>query len=311
MSFKKIRRVLFGVVMAATLGVAAAFSGCVIETDHPRAKITIEFNDNTYVLEYTLYRNMYPQTVRHFIELAESGFYDNTIIHDYTTNDWYGGGYSYDDDEASGYAASYDSLAMNEYLEDTTLEDDYIQLFNSGALTASVYTTYDSYVDGEMTVSREDAYYTLYGEFESNGHTVENGQRGAEFGSLKMYYTDKADDLSQQLYVKTGKGEVLTRNYEYNSATSLFAIQVNDSSSLGTSNYCTFAYLRNDDVLEELIEDIEDYIEDELDGETGDFTMAVNGVYVDNNDELSEAQGVDYTVTALPIIIRSVKITKY
>lgn len=320
MLFRKIRRMIFGVLMAVTVCLATVFSGCVVETRHPRVNITVEFNDETYVLEYMLYRNMYPQTVRHFIELAESGFYDDTIIHNYTSNDWYGGGYIYNEDAGEGlsYDAAYDAGAMDEYLNDADnyLEDDYIELFESGRLTASVYTDYSDYdSNGEIILDDEYAYYTLYGEFEANGHYVENGQRSAELGSLKMYYTDKVENNTLQLFAKTGKnGEVVTRNYGYNSATSLFAIQVEDSSSLSTSNYCTFAYLRNDnavEVLEELIEAIEDYIEEEHGDDTDEFEIEVSGVGVDNIDTLTEVQYVTYTLPEVPIIIRSVKVVKY
>ena len=53
--------------------------------------------------------------MRHFIELAEAGFYDNTIIHDYTSNDWYGGGYVYNQE---AYADAGSNNALDDYLND-------------------------------------------------------------------------------------------------------------------------------------------------------------------------------------------------
>ena len=322
MKFKKLARVLCIGALAATIGAAAALSGCTIETKHPRATITIEFNGTTYELEYTLYRNMYPVTVRHFIELAESGFYNNTIIHNYATSDWYGGGYSYiTEDEADeeheiyAYADSLDdSDAAADYLQGADKESEYISL--SSSLTTSVYTNYSNYSGGDMTVSGDDAYYSLYGEFENNGHTVKNGQRGSDYGSIKMYYTAKniTNLENSQVYVKTDNGEVLVRDYEYNSATSLFAIQTGESSALSTSSYASFAYLRNDDAVDtfdDLLEAVQDYIDDL--GDEDSFTVTAEDVGIDN--QLADVYGgpstADYTITIEPIIIRSVKITKY
>ena len=81
MKFKNFGRVLCAVALSGMALAAPMLSGC--NTDHPEAKITIEYDGVSYVLEYKMYRNMYPQTVLHFIELADNNFYDNTIIHNY------------------------------------------------------------------------------------------------------------------------------------------------------------------------------------------------------------------------------------
>ncbi|MCD8308364.1 MAG: peptidylprolyl isomerase [Clostridia bacterium] len=329
MKFNKVLRALCIGAVAATIGGAAALSGCTIETNHARAKITVEFNSETYELEYTLYRNMYPVTVRHFIELADAGFYDNTIIHNYTSTDWYGGGYAYDvmTDDAGTYADACSNASMTEYLSANNLEDtnfngardNYYDLFyTSSALTASVYTNYSGYDKNDnMTVDSSAAYHTVYGEFSNNGHTIENGEREAIKGSLKMYYTTKVidDTAKAQVYVKTNKKEVLVRDYQYNSATSLFAIQVSDSSALSTSSYATFGSLRSDDdldTLEDLLEAIDDYIDDNYNDDSDKFTVDAESVYTDNIEQIANAATeVDYTLTVEPIIIKSVKITKY
>lgn len=322
MSFKRLRRAIFGVAAAAAVCASAALAGCTIETSHPRAEITVEFNGTQYTMEYTLYRNMFPQTVRHFIELAEAGFYDGTIIHDYADHDWFTGGYKYDD---KAYADAYANNAMDDYFNDDAyyLEDDYLNLFNDGGLTASVYDEeYFSFDDGELLPDESHALSTLYGEFEANGHTIENGQRNADFGSLKMYYNDKVmtnangDDTTNevQVYVRSGKGEMLTRNYPYNSATSLFAIQVDTASSLAMTEYATFAYLSGDedeDVLNDLLDAIDDYIDDTYNGDEDSFTTTV-GVEVDRLEQVAQQATQDeFTATVMPIIIRSVKITRY
>ncbi len=316
MSFKRLKRAMIGVAAAAAIGVSAALSGCTIATAHPRARITVEFNNQEYTMEYTLYRNMYPQTVRHFIELAEAGFYDNTIIHDYTSNDFYGGGYGYD---AEAYSAAVEDGTLDDYFDDKDYykEDDYNGLVKDGKLTASVYRdngyTYDK--NGIMVWNEGEALSTLYGEFKNNGHEVENGQRGAEYGSLKMYYNEKVieDTAAAQVLVKTGGGQMLTRSYEYNSATSLFALQVGNSSSLSTSNYTTFAYLSDEDaenVLDDLLDAIDDYIDEEYNSDS-DFTVSVIAT-IDRFEEVGEqATEEKYSVPEVPIIIKSVKITRY
>ena len=73
---KKVARI-FSVLVAALLICSAAFLFTACETDHPKIKMTIEFNDKSYELTYKLYRNMYPKTVAHYLELIDMDFYDN------------------------------------------------------------------------------------------------------------------------------------------------------------------------------------------------------------------------------------------
>ncbi len=305
MSFKFLKRLACAAVIVSAVGVTASLSGCTIETNHPTAKITIEFNDETYEISYKLYRNMYPQTVRHFIELADSGFYDNTIIHNYTSTDWYGGGYTYDGDSEQTYADDYKTAY---YYEANSKEKAYSELFKSGALTATVFKA------GVTEYTFENAISTLIGEFTSNDHNIDNGALESQYGGLRMYYTTKSSTAI--VPVLTGKGQYLEHNYKYNCATSLFAIQVSSSSGLDDDDYCLFGVLKNDDateVLEDLQDAISDYISDNY-SSSSDFTSTVSNITIENYEEVSDAdRGVDasYTVTASPIIIRSVKITKY
>ena len=325
MSFKKLGRIICGLAMAASISAAAVLSGCTIETKHPRAEITIEFNGTEYVIEYTLYRNMYPQTVRHFIELADAGFYDNTIIHDYTSTDWLGGGYNYIADEyesaiEGGDIASYlsgDDEDEGTSTEIASKEVEYAGLASS--LTATVYTDY--YIDSKdnMQVDTSTAYYTLRGEFEANGHIIDNGALSGSLGSLKMYYYSDlvytTSEASAMVYVKTSKNETQMLSYKYNSATSLFSIQVSSSTSYSASSYCTFGELRNDDAedtLNDLLDAIDDYISDNCDGDDDNFVQTSDYVTVNTYDNTYvDALTVKYDVPVEPIIIKSVKITKY
>ena len=107
---KKVARI-FSVLVAALLICSAAFLFTACETDHPKIKMTIEFNDKSYELTYKLYRNMYPKTVAHYLELIDMDFYDNTVIHDYSTSSsdgkgqgFYGGGYYMQEDNADRMA---------------------------------------------------------------------------------------------------------------------------------------------------------------------------------------------------------------
>ena len=353
MSFRKIKHIAAGVAAAAVVGVTAALSGCALETSRPRARITFEFNGTEYTVEYQLYRDMYPQTVRHFIELADAGFYDGTIIHDYTSNDIYGGGYKYD---AERYESDVTNGSPEDYLDDEGmyleddyyelfkqenspitpsvfdddgytyegmyLEDDYYELFKqeNSPITPSVFDddgyTYEGEGEDAVLVPKEgEALPTLYGEFSENGHTVENGQRGSEYGALKMYYSEKiiSDTAEAQVWVKTGSGETLLREYQYNSATSLFAIQTSASTALDADEYATFGYLLNDDaeaVLDSLMDAIDDYIDEEYNS-SRDFTVNA-GTEIDRFEQVAEqATAADFDLPKLAIIIRSVEITRY
>lgn len=306
MNFKKIRRSALIFLTATTLIGGAALSGCQIKTDYPEAKITIEFNSETYVLEYKMYRNMYPQTVQRFIELADSNFYDNTIIHDYQSSDWFAGGYTYD---ATTYQQAFDDGAMGGYLETNSKEKAYDDLFKSGAITPSVYANRGT--DGKLT----DALSTLIGEFKKNDHKIENGALGSKKGALRMYYSAKeaADELVW--LDKTSTGQVLEHDYIYNSATTLFAIQASGTSSLTVSDYCIFAHLKDNDTtaLTALQDAIKDYIEEYLDNDSAKFKTTTESIAIDLYDTVVEAGSneAQFTVTKLPIIIKSVDVVKY
>ena len=59
---KRIKNAVLAAALASVVAISGAASACTVKTSHPRAKITISFNEKTYDLEYTLYRTMYPQT---------------------------------------------------------------------------------------------------------------------------------------------------------------------------------------------------------------------------------------------------------
>ncbi|HIU79821.1 MAG TPA: peptidylprolyl isomerase [Candidatus Coproplasma excrementipullorum] len=292
---KTLKRIAMAVAAAAVLTAVPFMSGC--ESSHPEAVITISYDGTEYELNYKLYRNMYPQTIRHFIELAESGFYNNTIIHNYSGSSYmYGGGYSYSDT----YETDYDEgeLGMLDYFEINSKEAEYYNLaINTDTLTPSVYR---DNIDGRYI----DALPTVIGEV-GETHVIQNGELTGSFGALRMYYSDKSfdDDFDDTVYLdKDGNDDVvIMADYEQHSATSLFSIQT--SSSSGSSDYCIFGQLIETQALTDLISAIES------------DTVTVSDVPIDTRDvllgEADVANFEDFTVTALPIIVVSVEITRY
>ena len=313
---KKIKCGILTFSLAAIVASTAALSACTIKTKHPRAEITVNFNNVDYQIEYTLYRNMYPQTVQHFIELADSEFYNNMIIHDYRASDWFTGSYKYDATSDEGYISSATNNALGEYLENNSKEADYYALAGNGTLTPTVFkqVTYDK--NNKPQVVAADALPTLIGEFSQNDHNIDKGALTARTGSLKMFYYSKGES-NQKAAIKNSFGQIMEHDYAYNCATSVFSMQVSSGSSFTATNYCVFGELRNDTAqktLEKLLDAVDDYIADVLGGSSSKFTSSVK-TEVDNLDTFAEEGGrgieTTFTMTSTPIVIKSVKITKY
>ena len=155
---------------------------------------------------------------------------------------------------------------------------------------------------------------TLKASLHKNDHNIEKNTVTSGYGVLKMYYYDKGD-TNQKVAIQNSFGQLLEHDYRYNCATSVFAIQTGSSSTYTESNYCTFARLRNDknkNKLDSLITAISDYIEDITDGTSFSSTVSTT---VDNLDRFASEGGqaidVTFTTTRAPIVIKSVKITKY
>lgn len=277
---KHFTKTIMSVAGAAILASSAfLMTGC--ETNRPEAEIELSFNGQTYVVSYQLYRNLYPQTVRHFTELAENGYYDGLCIHNYTSANLYTGGYTYADGK----------LTEKNYFEEASKLN----------LTASVFDS-----------ATNNSTYTLYGEFTDNGYKVSKNAQTQKYGSLVMYYTSKEGDNSRVTVKRSSDGELAeNKQYKYNSATSLFYIFTGTSASTNAS-YCTFGQLLNDDArkeLESLKKSISAYVDTLGDN---DFTESVT-VRVDANDPYVAAEKtmMTYQVPVEPIVVKSVKITKY
>ncbi|MCH5148105.1 MAG: peptidylprolyl isomerase [Clostridiales bacterium] len=312
MKFGKIKKLITCIALSATVAcMAGAFAGCSAETDHPEVKITYEFNGKTYAIEYTLYRNMYPNTVRHFLELTESGFYNNTVVHDMESNDWFGGAYEYVKDEYASLTEN-GADAMKEYYETYSKEQAYYDLFDAGKLSTTVYKNIA--FEGQTQIL--DVKYkmaTLIGEFSDNKHAIENGALTAEYGCLKMYYSNK--ETKQKVYVTPSSGGIAHSDYSKNCATYVFGVQVGTTSTYVASQYCVFARIKDDSALEKFVAAVEDYNDSEYGTTVSDhYTQPV--VEVDKMESFSEEaadKGIEETFRSpkTAIIIKSVKIVKY
>lgn len=303
MKFKLLGRVMCTLALAgAAVAAMSVTAGC--NNGHAEAEITIEYDGISYVLEYTMYRNMYPQTVQHFIELADNRFYDDTIIHDYQTSNWYGGGYSYSEGDTDAGELSYAQAyadgkeGLLDYLELTSKEKEYSILADpqAGKITPSVYRDLR---EGKLV----DPYNTLIGEFSNNNHKIENGALKNSYGALKFYYTPKNDDeCKKHVYLDKYSSPLgVQGEYRFNSATSLFSIQTGTSTSSDNS-HCIFATLNNIDVLKNLRTAV-----------TKSYDYEDVNVYVDNYDEILGANKnqAQYRLTKKAIVVKSVRITKY
>lgn len=309
--FKKLvkKLALAATLACVTTAVAASVSACNIETDHPEVRITIEFDGVGYELDYTLYRNMYPNTVRHFIELSENGFYTDMLIHDYRTADWLTGGFAYDELE---YNTASQENAYASYLEEHSLESNYMELFEAGKLTPTVYSG-SEYDGSNQILIKESALPTLIGEFKNNiNQVIEKGALTAEQGVLKMYYYGKS--TTGKVHVMPDNDQIIwNADYKTNCATSVFAMQVGSGSSITASDYCVFGKMESTSALIDLLNAIDDYYidADSASGRTIEDVNVDNLVEVYSSEAADKGIEVDFTLPTTPIIVRSVKVTKY
>ena len=289
---------LFKKMLSATLALTSVFACAgtmtACESSNPEVTMTVSFNEETYKLEYKLYRKTNPATTKHFMWLVEEGYYNGLCIHNYDADNlrMYTGAY-----EAATDSSDKDGLVAREYF-------DFVK--NSKNLDAFPHSVWQ-YKDKTLPL------YTLRGEFLKNDFKVESGAIKQSFGSLSMYYTAK--DTKKRVYAlyDSGEpGETQGRAYKYNSATSMFFISLSETES-SNNEYCTFATLKGGSVskLEALQEAIADYIEDNYD-EVSAFTNN-KSVSVDYNDPLLEdySKSVTYKIPKKAIVIKSIKVSKY
>lgn len=286
---------LVSVLVAAmlVLAVAFAFVGC--ETKRPEISVRISFNGNTYELEYELYRNMYPQTVAHYLELIDMDYFNGTVIHDFRSDRMVGGGYYYDGEDV------VDDLAEKDYDAATKDADGNVTLQN-----VSVWAD----------EAKETAYNTLYGEFESNGFSIENNGLTNALGAIGTYYYTPRD-TSQRVYVQLNSDNAMdTRPYCYNSVTSMFYLYTGTSGT--DTNYCTFGLLKDSgdqETFQQLLDDIEEYTLETLNGGdeegTEEFTTESQMLIEDEYWIEDSYEDVTFLIPRAKIVIEEIRVLKY
>ncbi len=290
--FHRMLAVASAAVITAT-GVAM-FTAC--DSAEPEIVITYSFLGEKYEVEYTLSRKGAPQTVQHFIELADADYYDGTCIHHYVDDAFlYGGAYEWD--EASG----------------TIVEKDYYAAVKDLDLTQSVYTLGENGEPGQPL-------YTVRGEFEANGVEGNSKTLSHTQGALAMYYTSKGSSSVRVGTMRSDEGGYQEGDYyEYNSATSMFYTFTGSGTRTDLDDsYTVFGMTSDFTQMQELLDAISEYI-DTLSGadafvETGKYFLnqydpydAVTGTTTFSGENISD----EYDVPVEPIIIESVEVIKY
>lgn len=284
---KKIfKKMICGILAAVSVFGCATLTAC--ETANPEVEMKVEFNGETYTFDYVLYRGTAPQTVQHFLWLADNGYYDGLCVHDYENNRLYTGAYSVAESQNDA-----NGLVYKKYF-------DTIKGFgNYGEFPVSVWS------DKDQTTPT----YTLKGEFAENGVTVESGALKETFGSLTMhYYGITEESIAQKdVYMLRADGNAASKcDYMYNYTTSMFYISMT-SATVGNDNFCTFATIDEDSVDE--LKRLQDAIKEFDYNEFVDSTTILIG----EDDPLvgSLALDVKVNVPKTPIVIKSVKVTKF
>ena len=284
---------LFSVILASMLLIGCAFMFTACESKRPEISMDISFNGETYTLNYKLYRDLYSQTVAHYIELVDLGYYNGTVIHDFKTGDrMIGGGYTYDDIENGDVMddlreIGYDSFTTNE----------------SGEVSLKNITVWK---DADRTAATN----RLHGEFSDNGFSIDNGTGLSNtYGALGTYSYVAKNEETLVTYKHSSSDKYRPSEYYKNSFTSLFYIYTSTSSA-SAGNYCVFGELADDasdEALEALMDAIDAYVEDK---ELDTFYETEEDVPL-NDKYLDEGEYVDLNVPVAKIVIEEVRVTKY
>lgn len=294
------RAVAVGATALIAVSSVAMFAGCTT-SNNPEVTITYTFNGKDYAVDYVLSRVDAPKTVQHFIELADAGFYDGLVIHDYQDYTLKTGGYKIENN--------------------TLVEVDYLTTVKALEADGASFTQ-SVWADEERTIPL----YSVYGEFSANGVEQENGKEYVHSeGALVMYYTPKKGQggTDEQVWVQRADGgadndgnEYQRLGYEYNSITSLFYTFTGESRTESDSVYCVIGKAKNytEQMEEGLLAAITEY-EDTLEEEDS-FTTELKNQPLNRYDYFRNVQTAgltaDYAAPLLmPITVKSVKVTKY
>lgn len=325
MKFKKIRRIGAVVLSAALSACALAmFAGCT--STHPEVTVTYTFNNKDYQVDYVLSRTDAPQTVTHFLELADAGYYNGLCVHNYTANFLYTGGYRLVDEDGVPYDYSADNgrktfelKEVDYFTEVKGLETD------SFKFTQSVWRKAGT---GENPLKGEPL-YTLRNESAGNVNNEYGRDYSHSQGALVMYYTDKGN-FGQEVTIERADGgagnggqPLQYEDYNKNSATALFYTYLSSSSNYERGQkYCVFGMAKNytKQLENGLLKAIRDYEDAHADDEEFSFTseQIVKINTYEPFEELAKegrtnesGDGPYATPIQMPIIVKSVKVTKY
>ena len=288
------RAVSIGAAAVLSAGALVMFAGCT--SNNPEVTITYTFNNADYEVDYVLSRADAPNTVQHFIELADAGFYDGLAVHDYDGARMYTGGYYFENGEL--------------------VEVDYFSKVKELEAAQEMTFTQSVWSDAACTAGL----YTLYGEFSGNGVEHENRELAATAGALVMYYTDKGN-FNGDVYVnrvdggKDNDGQATQPvKYKYNSATSLFYTFLGENDT-EVGSYALFGQAKSFDAqltngLLAAISEYEETLEEDVTF-TEEVTMKRDSF--DPFEEVRKAGNKDTfdTPVDMPIIVKSVVVTKY
>lgn len=299
MKKKFLRRLIaVGTTALISVGSVAMLAGCTT-SNNPEVTITYTFNGQDYAVDYRLSRVDAPQTVQHFIELADAGFYDGLVVHDYQNYTICSGGYRLVDGELE--------------------EIDYLTTVKALEQEQGITFTQSVWADE----ARTQPTYTVYGEFSANGVEQENGrENNHQTGALVMYYTDKGNG-NEQVWAQRADGgadndgeEYQQLAYKYNSTTSLFYTFTGESRTESDAIYCVIGVATNysEQMTNGLLAAIHEY-EDTLDEEDS-FTTTQPRVRLNRYDYFEDIRNGDITAdfetpVDMPIIIKSVVVNKY
>ena len=292
---KKLHRIL-SLVSAAVVSAAAFAMFAACDSAEPEITITYNFLGEDYEVDYTLSRKGAPQTVQHFIELADAGYYDGTCIHHYVDDAFlYGGAYVWDEETES------------------IVEKDYYSEVKDLNLTQTVYTL------GENG-KRGDPLYTVRGEFEANGVEGNTKTLSHTQGALVMFYTGKGNSSVRVGSIRSDGGDYQEGDYyKYNCATSMFYTFTGAGTRTELDKYYTvFGRTSNFSQMQDLLDAIQDYI-DTLG--SADAFVDSGRYYINEHDPYDAVTGSTtfsgenisstYNVPVEPIIVKSVEVTKY
>lgn len=303
---KKIVRRIAAAFTAAIIGAGAICMFAACTSDHPEVTITYSFNGQSYAVGYELSRGDAPETVQHFIELADAGFYDGTVIHNYDTNFLYGGGYTIEE----GMLREKDYFT---FVKNYETEHNY-------KFTQSVFKT-----------DKTTPLYTVVGEFSKAGRGPERKTLSHSKGALVMYY-NTFKNFTYDVSVERADGgsgndgeKMDTKSYLYNNATSLFYTFLGQSNYEREQLYTVFGKTKDfDGQMTPLLDAINTYSEGL--GEDKQFATPYASFpeklylfsLVQPGDSAFEAlrrnavEAEDYnTPLDMPIVITSVKVDKY